>query len=173
MQDYNQQQQTSYQQERSATLSQNEFLNRVQSLRDEIRRLTSDIDTIGQLHQRSLGAADGQTNQQLEQYVSQTQIRNTSIKDRIKGLERDLARTTDHTRNTKSTQLQSLRTFFKSELDKYQSIERDYQQKYREQIARQYRIVNPDASESEVQEATHTDWGDEGVFQTAVSLPLI
>ncbi len=181
MQDYNnnqqgyqqQQQPSSYQQDQSSSLSQNEFLSRVQGLRDEIRRLTDDIDNIGRLHQRSLSAADGQTSQQLEQYVSQTQVRNTAIKDRIKGLERDLARTTDNTRNTKSTQLQSLKTFFKSELDKYQSIERDYQQKYREQIARQYRIVNPDATKEEVDEAANANWGGEGVFKTAVSFPLI
>ncbi|KAK0384943.1 hypothetical protein NLU13_7422 [Sarocladium strictum] len=148
--------------------SQQEFLNRVQNLRNEIKSLTNDIDYIAQLHQRTLSSTDGQANQQLEQYVTQTQIRNTAIKDGIKGLERDLARTSDGSRNTKNTQLQSLKTFFKSELDKYQSIERDYQQRTREQIARQYRIVNPDASEQEVEEATQLDWGNEGVFQTAL-----
>lgn len=145
-----------------------EFLNRVQKLRDDIKGLTNDIDYIGQLHQRTLGSTDGQANQQLEHYVAQTQIRNTAIKDGIKGLERDLAKTTDSSRNTKNTQLQSLKTYFKSELDKYQSIERDYQHRYREQIARQYRIVNPDATEQEVQEATEANWGDEGVFQAAL-----
>ena len=153
----------------SAPHTQHEFLNRVQNLRNEIKSLTNDIDYIAQLHQRTLSSTDGQANHQLEQYVTQTQVRNTAIKDGIKGLERDLARTTDGSRNTKSTQLQSLKTFFKSELDKYQSIERDYRQRTQEQIARQYRIVNPDASEDEVREATQADWGDEGVFQTAVS----
>lgn len=158
-----------YQPAPAAVLSQQDFLSRVQSLRDDIKGLTNDVDYIGQLHQRTLSSTDGgQTQAQLEQYVSQTQIRNTAIKDGIKGLERDLAKTTDASRNTKNTQLQSLRTFFKAELDKYQSIERDYQQRYREQIARQYRIVNPDASEAEVQEATEADWGNEGVFQAAV-----
>ncbi|KAF7556225.1 hypothetical protein G7046_g6362 [Stylonectria norvegica] len=152
----------------ATSLSQQEFLNRVQTLRNEIKGLTTDVDYIGQLHQRTLSSTDGSANQQLEQYVSQTQIRNTAIKDGIKGLERDLAKTTDGSRNTKSTQLQSLKTFFKSELDKYQSIERDYQQRYREQIARQYRIVNPDATEEEVQQASEADWGNEGVFQTAL-----
>lgn len=151
-----------------APLSQQDFLARVQSIRNDITRLTGDIETIGQLHQRALGAADPQADRQLEQYVAQTQIRNTAIKDGIKGLERDLARTTDAARKTKQTQLQSLRTFFKSELDSYQSIEREYRQKYRDQIARQYRIVNPDASEQEVQEAAEADWGNEGVFQTAL-----
>lgn len=165
MQDYNQQQQ---QPPSSAALSQNDFLNRVQGLRNDIKALTTDIDYIGQLHQRALGSTDSAVKEQLEQYVAQTQIRNTAIKDGIKGLERDLAKTTDSTRNTKNTQLQSLKTFFKSELDKYQSIERDYRQRYRDQIARQYRIVKPDASEEEVQEAAEADWGNEGVFQTAL-----
>ncbi|KAF7542321.1 hypothetical protein G7Z17_g11678 [Cylindrodendrum hubeiense] len=163
LQDYQQQQPPS-----SAALSQNDFLNRVQSLRNDIKALTTDIDYIGQLHQRTLSSTDGAANEQLEQYVAQTQIRNTAIKDGIKGLERDLAKTTDSARNTKSTQLQSLKTFFKSELDKYQSIERDYRQRYRDQIARQYRIVNPDATEEQVQEAAEADWGNEGVFQTAL-----
>ncbi|KAK5987556.1 Syntaxin-like protein psy1 [Cladobotryum mycophilum] len=166
MQDYNNT--NDAQPRQPATLSQSDFLNRVQTLRNEIKSLTGDIDYIGQLHQRTLGTTDNEANQQLEHYVAQTQIRNTAIKDGIKGLERDLAKTTDGSRNTKSTQLQSLKTFFKSELDKYQSIERDYQQKYREQIARQYRIVNPDASEEEVQQATEADWSNEGVFQTAL-----
>jgi syntaxin 1B/2/3 len=166
MQDYSQQSTAT-----SSSLSQQEFLNRVQKLRDEIKGLTNDVDYIGQLHQRTLSSTDGSANHDLEQYVSQTQIRNTAIKDGIKGLERDLAKTNDSSRTTKNTQLQSLKTFFKSELDKYQSIERDYQQRYRDQIARQYRIVNPDASEQEVQEAASADWGNEGVFQTAVSNP--
>lgn len=163
MQDYNNQQQ-----QQPSALTQQDFLNRVQNLRNDIKSLTNDIDYIGQLHQRTLSSTDGQAKNQLEQYVSQTQIRNTAIKDGIKGLERDLGRTTDSSRTTKNTQLQSLKTFFKSELDKYQSIERDYQHKYREQIARQYRIVNPDATDDEVQQAAEADWGNEGVFQTAV-----
>ncbi|KAL4725152.1 hypothetical protein ACLX1H_007298 [Fusarium chlamydosporum] len=163
MQDYSQQAPAA-----GSSLSQQEFLNRVQKLRDEIKGLTNDVDYIGQLHQRTLSSTDGSANHDLEQYVSQTQIRNTAIKDGIKGLERDLAKTNDSSRTTKNTQLQSLKTFFKSELDKYQSIERDYRQRYRDQIARQYRIVNPDASEEEVQEAANADWGNEGVFQTAL-----
>ncbi|KAM0255140.1 hypothetical protein ACHAQJ_006063 [Trichoderma viride] len=152
----------------AAVLSQQDFLNRVGDLRNDIKSLTTEIDYIGQLHQRTLSTTDPEATQQLEHYVAQTQIRNTAIKDGIKGLERDLLKTTDASRNTKKTQLESLKTFFKSELDKYQSIERDYQQRYREQIARQYRIVNPDASEDEVHQATEADWNNEGVFQTAL-----
>ncbi len=156
------------QQSRRPVMSQSEFLDRVKSLRDDIRGLTSDIDTIGQLHQRTLSSTDPNSRQQLDRFVAETQSRNTVITDEIKRLERDVNSTEGPERNTKKPQFDSLKTFFKSELDKYHSIERDYEQKYREQIARQYRIVNPDATEQEVQEASQADWGNEGVFQTAV-----
>ncbi|KAK1654470.1 SNARE domain-containing protein [Colletotrichum phormii] len=150
------------------TLSQQDFLARVQQLRTEINGLTSDIEGIAQLHQRSLGSPDGSTSAQLEQAVSATQIRNTGVKEGIKALERDLSKTQDGSRATKTAQLNSLKNTFKSELEKYQQIERDYQKRYRDQIARQYRIVNPEATEDEVEQATQMDWGDEGVFQTAL-----
>ncbi|KAL3953213.1 hypothetical protein ACCO45_013156 [Purpureocillium lilacinum] len=156
------------QQSRRPVMSQSEFLDRVKSLRDDIRGLTSDIDTIGQLHQRTLSSTDPNSRQQLDRFVAETQSRNTVITDEIKRLERDVNSTEGPERNTKKPQFDSLKTFFKSELDKYHSIERDYEQKYREQIARQYRIVNPDATEQEVQEASQADWGNEGVFQTAL-----
>lgn len=156
------------QQAAPTTLSQQDFLQRVQYLRQEIQGLTSDIEGIAQLHQRSLASPDGSASYQLEQAVSSTQLRNTAVKDGIKALEKDLVKTQDGSRATKNAQLNSLKNTFKAELDKYQQIERDYQRRYRDQIARQYRIVKPDATEAEVQEATQLDWGDEGVFQTAV-----
>ncbi|KAI8243048.1 Syntaxin-like protein psy1 [Colletotrichum sp. SAR 10_99] len=150
------------------TLTQQEFLQRVQYLRSEIQGLTSDIEGIAALHQRSLASTDSNASYQLEQAVSATQLRNTAVKDGIKALEKDLAKTQDGSRATKSAQLNSLRNTFKGELEKYQQIESDYQRRYRDQIARQYRIVNPEATEDEVKQATELDWGNEGVFQTAL-----
>ncbi|KYK58330.1 ssoi [Drechmeria coniospora] len=169
MQDYGNPYQQQQPQQRP-TLSQQDFLARVGELRNDIKSLTNQIEHIGQLHQRALSGTDGRAKQELDGVVADTQMRNEGIKNGIKSLDRDLANTStsDGSRNTKKTQLQSLRTFFKSELDKYQSIERDYQHKYREQIARQYRIVNPEATEEEVHQATEADWGNEGVFQTAL-----
>ncbi|KAG5937252.1 hypothetical protein E4U53_000041, partial [Claviceps sorghi] len=151
----------------SRVLPLDQFLQRVKQLRSDIEALSSSVDYIGQLHQRTLASTDSQAKEQLEHYVSQTQIQTTAIKDGIKGLERDLAGTTDHHRNTKNTQLQSLKTYFKSELAKYQSVEHEYQQKYNQQIRRQYEIVYPDASEQEIQQAMEANYGAEGVFQMA------
>ncbi|ROT35528.1 t-SNARE [Sodiomyces alkalinus F11] len=164
MQSYGQQQQSGG----PATISQQDYLSRVQYLRNEIRSLTSDIEHIAQLHQRALASTDVSSNQQLNQAVSQTQVRNTAITNEIKFLERDAARTTDSSRASKQAQLNSVRKTFQDELQKYMQMESDYQRRYKDQIARQYRIVNPDASEQEVQQATEADWGNEGVFQTAL-----
>ena len=94
-------------------------------------------------------------------------MRNTQIKDEIKFLERDAAREPQNT--FKRTQTEALKRQFKTQLEDFRKEESSYSQRYREAIARQYRIVNPDATEAEVQEASNADWGDEGIFQQAVS----
>ena len=100
--------------------------------------------------------------------ITQTQVLNTSIKDQIKFLETDAARSKDN--QVKNTQINSLKSSFQKQLQEYRQEEANYERRYREQIARQYRIVNPEASEAEVREASNADWGNEGVFQTAVSM---
>lgn len=102
--------------------------------------------------------------------ITQTQVLNTSIKDQIKFLETDAARSKDN--QVKNTQVGQLKTSFTKQLQEYRLEEANYEKRYREQIARQYRIVNPDATEAEVQEASQADWGNEGVFQTAVSIEI-
>lgn len=151
-----------------AVLSLRDFLDRVQRIRDDIQGLTANVEQIGALHQRALGSTDGVASQALGDLVNQTQASNTRVKDAIKALERDVERTEDSSRGTKIAQLNSLKSTFQAELRRYQTIENEYQRRYKAQIMRQYRIVNPDATEEEVQEAARTDWGNEGVFQTAV-----
>ncbi|KAI7040482.1 t-SNARE, partial [Hortaea werneckii] len=104
--------------------------------------------------------------QSLESMITQTQVLNTSIKDQIKFLETDAVRSKDN--QVKNTQVGSLKTSFQKQLQEYRVEEANYERRYREQIARQYRIVNPEATDSEVQEAADADWGNEGVFQTAL-----
>lgn len=150
----------------STVLSNPDFLARVDMTRSEIRKLSQNVEQISTTHQRILGAPDSHGSAQLENLVAQTQILNTQIKDQIKYLETDAAKSNHNT--TKDSQIRTLKQNFKSQLEDYQKEEQVYRQRYREQIARQYRIVNPEATEQEVREASDADWGDEGVFQTAV-----
>ncbi|KAH9826040.1 Protein transport protein SSO2 [Teratosphaeria destructans] len=149
-----------------ATLSNPDFLSRVEAVKADIRTLTTHVGQIGSLHQRSLSSADTTGSSELESIITQTQVLNTSIKDQIKFLETDAARSKDN--NVKNTQVGQLKTSFAKQLQEYRVEEANYEKRYREQIARQYRIVNPEATDAEVQEATQADWGNEGVFQTAL-----
>jgi syntaxin 1B/2/3 len=148
-------------------LSQQDFLARIDGAKSRITQLSANITEIANIHQRMLSSPDNRSSAQLESIVSDTQIKNTAIKDEIKFLEKDASREPQNT--LKRSQVQSLKRTFKSQLEDFQKEEADYSKRYREAIARQYKIVNPEATESEVQEAANADWGDEGIFQQAVS----
>jgi syntaxin 1B/2/3 len=153
----------------STVLTQQDFLARVDYAKTEIRTLSSNIQEIASLHQRALSSPDSNSSAQLENLVTQTQLKNTQIRDQIKYLEADAAKTQDGTKSVKARQAKNLKSEFEKSLKDYQQEEVQYRQRYREQIARQYKIVNPEATDQEVSEASNMDWGSEGVFQTAVS----
>ncbi|KAI8962869.1 t-SNARE [Daldinia sp. FL1419] len=159
------------QQPASDTLSQQDFLNRIQFLRNEIGTLANNVQTIASLHQRALAEGDGgAASQQLERIVADTQTLNIGIRDQLKFLANDANKSPANsaTRDMKERQVATIKSEFERELSGYQKEENAYSQRYREQIARQYRIVNPDATEEEVRNAADADWGNEGVFQTAL-----
>lgn len=145
-----------------------DFLARVASVRSHIELLSSNISQIATLHQRSLSSTDSGSSAALESTVTETRILTTQIRDQIRYLETDAARSGGN--STKDSQLRSLKSQFRDRLEQYEHEEFSYKERYQDQIARQYRIVNPGADEDEVQEAMTADWGDEGIFQTAVSL---
>lgn len=153
----------------STVLTQQDFLARVDYAKSEINTLGKNIAQISNLHQTSLNSADQNSSAALEGLVTQTQLKNTQIRDQIKYLEGDALKTQDGTKSIKARQAKQLKDQFEKALKDYQQEEVGYRQRYRDQIARQYRIVNPEATDAEVREASDMDWGSEGVFQTAVS----
>ncbi|KAI1389754.1 t-SNARE [Hypoxylon trugodes] len=157
------------QQPASDVLSQQDFLGRIQFLRNEIGTLTNNVSSIASLHQRALAESDGgAASQQLERIIADTRTLNLGIRDQLKFLANDANKTTDAGRSVKQRQVKAIRNEFDRELRNYNAEETSYKERYRDQIARQFRIVNPDATEDEVQQATQADWGNEGVFQTAL-----
>ena len=149
-------------------LSRDDFFARIEGAKRRIGQLTSDIQAIAKLHQRMLSSPDNQTSTELKAIVTNTQIRNTQIKDEIKFLERDAVR--DPNDRMKKSQVEALMRTFKSQLKDFQKEEADHSKRYREAIGRQYRIINPDATDAEVEEVANADLGNEGIFTQAVSV---
>lgn len=142
--------------------------------------MAGDVQRIGVLQQQVLagtGTADDTAAQrQLDDLVATTQQRNSNIRNQILELKTDADRTPSNdgsVGSTKKNQWEAMNRDFQKELSNYLQEEKTFRDRYRDQIARQYRIVNPDASEEEVRRAADMDWGNEGVFQTAVSFPSI
>lgn len=151
------------------TLDKKDFFQFVSSVRRQIEAVTSSIVQISMLHYRVLDSSDFSSSSQLEDVLSQTQTKNRQVRDSIKYLEQDM-RSDQVLKDMKMKHIRQLRTEFEENLRKFENEETHFKQKYREQIARQFRIVNPKATEDQVREATETEWGSEGVFQTAVSV---
>jgi syntaxin 1B/2/3 len=153
-------------------LEKGAFLERINGTKQRIAQLTADIASISNIHQRMLSSPDNHSSSELENIVTQTQIRNTQIKDEIKFLERDALRRQprDESPAFKNSQITVLKNSFKTQLEAFQKEETDYRRRYRDAIGRQYRIINPDATDAEVQQASDADWGNEGVFTQAVSV---
>jgi syntaxin 1B/2/3 len=148
-------------------LSRDDFYARIAGAKERIGQLTADIQAIASVHQRMLSSPDNRSTAELESIVTNTQIRNTQIKDEIKFLERDAVR--DPNDRTKKTQVEALKRTFKTQLEEFQKEETEYSRRYREAVGRQYRIINPDATDAEVNEIANSDLGDEGIFTQAVS----
>jgi syntaxin 1B/2/3 len=160
------------QQHGAQPMERDDFLQRAEGTRQRINQLTADISSIASVHQRMLSSPDNRSSSELENIITQTQIRNTQIKDEIKFLERDASRRLPDGSIPpyKNPQIASIKNQFKAALKDFQDEEQLYKERYREAIRRQYRIVNPDATDAEVAEAGNADWGEEGIFTQAVSI---
>lgn len=144
-----------------------------------IRDLLKDFDTslaeIRQLHNRLLDATDTSSSSglgtQLQNLETTAMSRNDQIRRLIQRLAQDAANTTDSGKDMKQKQVGPLKKEFQGKLVLYQNVEREYRTARQEQIRRQYLIVNPDATDSELAAVADAsqDPGSQGVFQSAVS----
>ncbi|OBT70250.1 hypothetical protein VE03_00025 [Pseudogymnoascus sp. 23342-1-I1] len=155
--------------------TQREFLDQVAVIRDLLRGFDTSMAEISKLHQRLLDATDtasaAELGPGLQQLESETLSRNDQLKRLIKNLEQDAANTANDTRNMKFTQIAPLKKEFQVKLTEYQNVERDYRTRRQEQIRRQYLIVNPDATDTELAAVADAsgDPNSQNVFQMALT----
>jgi len=145
-----------------------DFYAEVDQIRGGIESINANIAQIESLHQRSLNdideAAQQTTTHRLEALVSETSALNKNLAGRIKTLKGKASRDP-----TKAPQVGVLDRNFKDSIRKYQLVEKSFADRTREQMARQYRIVRPDATEEEVRQACEDSQGQQ-VFSQAVSI---
>lgn len=140
---------------------------------DEISDINRGIDTIDRnleqlrtLQQRSLDDADSSassnTNRQLDRLSSETMAEYRSLTERVRQL-----KSKPENQQRFGQQVRRVDSRLKDAIRAYQQVESAFRKKTEEQMARQYRIVRPDATDEEVRAAVEDQTGGQ-VFQQAL-----
>jgi syntaxin 1B/2/3 len=148
-------------------LTRTDFLEHVQAVSSDIDEIKSLTTQLNQLHRSAIDSTSS-SSAQIDQVESRIQSKNRGTRDAIKYLQGDAASTHGADSALKKAQADKLKRDFEAALREYQQEQSSYIRNYRERIRRDYRVVNPTATEEEVNQAAEMDWGNEGVFQTAV-----
>ncbi|GAA5855793.1 hypothetical protein JCM8547_000358 [Rhodosporidiobolus lusitaniae] len=151
------------------------FFAEVESIQDEIKQLHGNITNVSELHARRLASTDdatqSQTGAQLTQLTNATAGLTNSIRNRITKLNeqnRTLSQPNDPNFNTRKLQIANLQNSFKRGLEEYNMVEKRSREKYRDRMARQIKIVKPDATEQEIRAAWDDSQGGAQIFSQAL-----
>lgn len=148
-----------------ATDNNQAFFDEIGTINEGIETLNANIARIEALHQRSLADVDEynsqQTTSQLESISAETSSLNQGLVRRIKTLK---------SKHRAQQQVGVVERKFKESLNKYRQVEKAFADSAREQMARQYRIVQPEATEEEVRAACEDTQGQQ-IFSNAVRTP--
>lgn len=145
----------------------NAILNECRDIDRGIDSIQRNLERLRFLHQRSISDSDTsqntETNRELDSLSSDTMTKYRSFVARIKTIKSQ--KESGDPRN--SPQVGMVDRRLKGAMQEYRSLESEFRQKLSAQMERQYRIVRPEASDQEVQEAIQ-DTSNNQVFQQAL-----
>ncbi|KAI7903376.1 t-SNARE [Cokeromyces recurvatus] len=144
-------------------ISTDKFFQEVEEVKELNKEIIDNITLIEEFHCIALSNInDEQTkenNYRLEKVVKQTARLNKECKDKIKAIEASNARMPINTGDLamRKTQHAALKKKFIETIQRYQDIERTYQQKYRQRVERQIKIVQPNATQDDIDRVLQSD----------------
>ncbi|KAI6128237.1 t-SNARE [Pisolithus croceorrhizus] len=147
----------------------NAFYSEISSIQDSLKTFSLNVSQIDELHSRSLNntddAAQQRVSSQLERLVAETSELSTQLKRRIQALEKQGGSGRDG--QIRKQQTAFVKSKFVDAIQKYQQMEQQHRQKYKQRIERQVRIVKPDATPEEIRAAVDDESGGQ-VFSQAL-----
>ncbi|KAG2221962.1 hypothetical protein INT45_010486 [Circinella minor] len=139
------------------------FFREVEDIKEIIRDINVNISDIEELHGASMINISeeqmAENTHRLDLLSRKTTKLNNEAKKKIKALELSNARlpASAGDRPMRVTQHSAVKKRFIETIQRYQDIERTYQQKYRQRVERQIRIVKPDATPDEIDQVIDSD----------------
>jgi syntaxin 1B/2/3 len=146
---------------------QDHILNEVRNIDRAIDDIENNLQRLTNLQSRSLNDTDASPNSALNRELDAL---NTDTMTKYRGLVqrvRTIKSNPESGNPRNSAQVGKVDRRLKTAINQYQQVERDHRKKNQDQIARQYRIVRPDASDAEVREAVE-DTSNQQVFSDAL-----
>ncbi|KAK0610414.1 t-SNARE [Bombardia bombarda] len=146
----------------------NAILNECREIDGGIDEIDAQLNQLRMLQERSLTDADtssgSSTSRQLDRISAETMTMYRSLTDRVRKV-----KSGPEARQPRNTaQVNRIDRRLKQAIQEYQNVESQFRKKTQDQMARQYRIVRPDATESEVRAAVEDTSGNSQVFQQAL-----
>lgn len=129
-----------------------DFWSELSSTNSLLSQLQEQIQAVRTAHQQSLTSTDPQAAAYASQLNDQARTTREEAKNQIKRLYK-LAKGD----RAQKTQAEGVKTRFQNLLQEHQVIEKEFRKKVKDRVERQYRIVNPNATEEEVREVTESD----------------
>ncbi|ORZ23025.1 t-SNARE [Absidia repens] len=137
------------------------FFDEIEKLKDQVRVINENIDEIEQIHNSALVSFNEQQWTQmsadLDRWKNDTQKRNLDVKNRLRAIEASNGQFNKSDGQIRRSQSAAIKKRFLDTIQRYQDIERSYQQKYRQRVERQIRIVKPEATEQEIDNIIDSD----------------
>lgn len=146
----------------------NAILNECRDIDQGIDQIEGNLNQLRMLQDRSLNDADtsasSATSRQLDGLSSDTMAMYRNLTERVRTI-----KSSPESRQPKNAaQVGRVDRRLKQAIQSYQQVESAFRKKTQDQMARQYRIVRPDASEQEVQAAVEDTSQGSQVFQQAL-----
>jgi len=143
----------------------NAILNECRDIDRAIDGVQGNLDTLRMLQDRSLIEADAtSTRRELDNLSSSTMSMFRDLTERVR-----MVKSVPEGRQPRNAaQVGRVERRLKEANQEYQQVESAFRKKTQDQMARQYRIVRPNATESEVRSAVEDTSGNAQVFQQAL-----
>lgn len=155
-------------------LTTQDFITQVEKTLCQIRTLASNIPNIETLHAEILSTRSTEREQGRRALLNQEDEVNIliqAIHDHLRALKADAEETTRVGGfDLKKNQILAIVPVFKAEVMKYSHQVSSYGHDLRQHLTRQYLILNPEATNDEVESAAERDWSRDEVFRDRVSL---
>lgn len=146
----------------------NAILNECRDIDRGIDGIERNLEQLRSMQQRTLDDADASSssaaNRQLDSLSSETMASYRSLTERV----REVKSNPDSRTPKNNPQVSRVDRRLKDAIRQYQSVESQFRKRTQDQMARQYRIVRPDASEKEVRAAVEDTSSNGQVFQQAL-----